>query len=287
MRPDGDDVLGGKSRRTGRKIAVVAGSGLGGIGEFFRTESTVLFKDIKGVGKCTVGGHRGEVHFCRVGLQDGRGTKAKEFVLVLGRRHVYEGGSYGMGYLISWLAGAGVTDLVVISAAGGLKKVFPPGQLVSVCDIIDLQNFQRLQRTAAPGFNKPEDPGHQVARERGMPDNRHGLSRRLTAAVESAAKEAGRPLKRGTLACCSGPSYETPSEVRFLLELGADLATMSSAPEVVFGGLAGMEVAVIGAVTNPGTGVGLERLDHSGIIDTASGMTGDLSRVIMQLIKNS
>lgn len=269
-----------KSTRDGRKIAVVAGSGLGDVGQDFRVETTVAFEDIEGVGACSVEGHKGEVRFCAVG--------EKECALVLGRRHVYEGGRLGMDRLVGWLAGQNITDLVVVSAAGALTRMFEPGELVAVRGIIDLQNRRRLRLGSGREPELGEGTRSGVAAavpERGLREYGTSLSSRLTSAVESAAGEVSVAMGRGTLACCQGPAYESSAEVRALRSLGADLATMSSAPEVLFAGRFGLDVAVVGAVTNHATGIGPERLDHAHVLKTGQGMSSKLSRLLAQLVR--
>ena len=263
------------------RTAVIAGSGLEGIGDRFEINDTVAFDDIDGLGACTVAGHAGRVLCCRSGQ--------KEFFLVLGRRHVYEGGRYGMGRLIRWLAGRGAADLVVVSAAGALNKSFPPGVLVSVNGIIDLQNFPMLQSSVWAARGPAENPVQNTASaaaERGVGRPHTVPSPRLTAAVRRAAETAGVPMGRGTLACCTGPAYETPAEVIYLRRLGADLATMSSAPEVYFARRAGLEVAVVGAVTNYATGIGAGAVEHAGVLENAAVMCEPLARIVANLIEN-
>jgi purine-nucleoside phosphorylase len=261
------------------KIAVIAGSGLEGIGDSFQVNDTTVFDEIDGLGACTVTGHAGKVLVCESG--------AREFFLVLGRRHVYEGGRYGMGWLIQWLARRGAGGLVVVSAAGGLRKSYPPGELVSVDGIIDLQNFPLLQRETWPVPRPQKDTGRVelAAAERGLGCPHAAPSPGLTAAVREAAVLAGVPLGRGTLACCAGPAYETPAEVVYLKRVGADLATMSSAPEVLFACRTGLEVAVIGAVTNYATRIGTAPVEHAGVLEKAGAMCEPLSRIIAELIE--
>lgn len=270
----------GTEKETGpRCLAVIAGSGLEGLGERFHVRRSVAFEDVDGLGACTVAGHQGRVLSCRLGDE--------HFFLVVGRRHVYEGGSYGMGRLVQWLAARGATGLLVLSAAGALKKAFPPGELVSVDGMFDLQNFPRLQNE----FWAPPIPGVPGGRplnpavlERGAGGYRTETSPTLTAAVRTAAARAGIPLRRGILACCAGPAYETPAEVRYLTRLGADLATMSSAPEVLFARRSGLEVAVVAVVTNYGVGIGTTGVAHADVLEKAAAMAEPVARLITNLI---
>ena len=125
--------------------------------------------------------------------------------------------------------------------------------------------------------------------ERGLKSGRLTIDRELSRWVERVALKVGHPCQRGTLACCSGPGYETSTEVRFLQGIGADLVTMSSAPEIAFAARLGMRVAVVGAITNPGTGIGQSRhgiLDHAEVLEAMSRMSGGLSRLIAELFSS-
>jgi len=242
--------------RPPRGYAVVAGSGLGALGEAFAAREVVPFAAIAGVGETAVAGHRGEVRFCDTGRA--------RCAIVLGRRHHYEAGAEGMRALLAWLAARGTTDLVAASAAGALDTRLHPGDLVLVHDLIDLQNRERGGRAAA------------TLRSR--------VDRALTAELAGAARRARVPLHPGTLACGAGPAYETPAEVRFLQAAGADVVTMSAAPEVTFARQAGLRAAVIAVVTNPGTGIGGAVPGHEEVLRSAAGAAGALTRLIGELI---
>ena len=271
----------GRSTGARRGLAVIAGSGLGELeghlkerlGDRVSFGERVPFADIEGVGESTVEGHSGIV---LVGDVGGSGADPWPLALVLGRRHLYEGGRLGTPALIQWLAARGIRQLVAVSAAGAVNKILRPGQLVVITDIIDMQNR---------GFHQPH-----LRRSRGgaLPDRAVGvgrprLSQLLVRELEAAGRRARVALARGTLACGVGPAYETPAEVRLLRKIGADVATMSAAPEVQFATDAGMEVAVVAAVTNLGTGIGPEPPDHSGILAAAASMSGPLGAILAEV----
>jgi purine-nucleoside phosphorylase len=103
--------------------------------------------------------------------------------------------------------------------------------------------------------------------------------------LETAAERAGLALRRGTLACGAGPAYESPAEIRALQEIGADVATMSAAPETRYACELGMEIAVVAAITNPGTGIGAEPPDHGRVVQTAESMCGPLGDILTALLE--
>ena len=270
-------------------LAVIAGSGMGGLSPALekrmdRVES-VAFEDIDGVGGCSVDGHAGEVRIGRIEAPSD-GIPGRQLALVMGRRHAYEGGVLGMAPLLRWLAGLGTRSVVAVSAAGSLHANLQAGELVVIKDIIDLQNraflqpsFRRAPRRGAPGFETHVARATSAARRR-------GLSQQLGGSLEAAARRAGVPVHRGVLACGAGPAYETPAEVRALRRLGADVATMSAAPEVEYAADSGMKIAVVAAVTNPGTGIGPEPPAHDRVVEAGGAMSGDLARILIQWIEN-
>jgi len=237
-------------------LAVVAGSGMSGVAEAFEAEATVPFEAIEGVGACTVAGHPGEVRWCRAG--------AVRLALVLGRRHVYEGEPGAMFRLFEWLRDEGVTDVVVASAAGSLRREVRAGEFVVVWDVLDLQN--RTPSSKAPLERRTAvDPG-------------------LTRALERACLAAGVRATRGVLACHAGPAYETPAEVTFSQRTGATLVTMSAAPEIAYAGALGMRVAALAAITNAATGIEHATPVHEEVIEAAGRASAGLARLISQLV---
>jgi purine-nucleoside phosphorylase len=247
-----------------RRHALIAGSGLGSVPDGLDVEARVPFEGIDGVGSATVAGHRGEVLRCRSG--------AAECWIVLGRRHRYEGSATPVAALVAWLAGCGVTDLLVTSAAGSLRTTLRPGELVLLSAVLDLQSGPPARAASGP----PPDGGRGARRP--------VLDRSLTDRVAAAAERAGVPLHRGVAACVDGPTFETPAEVAFLQGAGADVAAMSAAPEIGAACENGMRVACIGAVTNFGTGIGHATPGHDAVLSAAAAMSPPVGQVFMELI---
>jgi inosine/guanosine/xanthosine phosphorylase family protein len=247
---------------------VIAGSGMGPVADNFDVRCRVPFSDIGGVGDCTVDGHVGQVVMCDVG---GVGV-----MFVLGRRHSYEGTPYAMRNLLHWICERGVGDLVVASAAGSLSARVKPGEFVVVHDAIDLQN-----RPRGPS------PSVSLGAELGHPRPRRALRVHpgLTRDLEDAAWRAGVGCNRGTLACLSGPTYETPAEVEMAQRTGALVVTMSAAPEILFANECGMRVAALAAVTNHATGIGRAVPDHAEVLSHAWRMSQQFALVVRQLIE--
>lgn len=277
------EVGGGRGAGAANGLAVIVGSGMGAVvdrleerlGQRLSFRDRLRFEDIDGVGACTVAGHNGTVLVADIG--DLASRDQWRLVLVRGRRHVYEGGRFGMPGLMRRLAQWGVGEVVAVSAAGSVRETLHPGQLVVIQEIMDMQNRERLQ------------PHLRGARRSGRSDRppirlRTRLSARLTRDVEAAAGRAAVSLARGTLACAAGPAYETPAEIRALQAMGVDVVSMSAAPEVELAAEIGMDVAAVAAITNPGTGIGRGRPDHGRVLEVAAAMSGSLADVLAELV---
>jgi purine-nucleoside phosphorylase len=254
------------TKQPARLLAVIAGSGLGRVADRMTARRSVGFADIPGVGACTVAGHAGEV---REGTIGGR-----ECRLVLGRRHGYEGEATAVRHLVTWLAGQGVTDLLVTSAAGALRRSLDPGDIVVVHDILDRQNLRGVRADASGAARRP-DPRHT---------RRLGVDASLTAAVERAALRARVGVQRGSVVCGIGPAYETSAEVGALQMADGDAATMSAAPEIAAAAAAGLRVAAIALITNPCTGIASAAPNHDEVLRTGERASGKLAEIIGQLV---
>jgi purine-nucleoside phosphorylase len=236
------------------KLAVIAGSGMAGLGDAIDTRAVTRFEDIDGVGACGVSGHAGDV---REGTIAGR-----ECVLVVGRRHGYENELPAMTRLVAWLAARGVTHLLAASAAGALNGSLRTGELVLVREWVDRQ---------------ARGPGARALR----PDA--ALARR----VEHAALRAGIALHRGTGVCGMGPAYETRAEVAALQVARGDVATMSGAPEIAAATLAGLPAASLVVVTNPCTGIAAAVPSHPDVLRVGREASRRVAALVSQLIANN
>ncbi len=235
-------------------LAVIAGSGLGPLARIVDPEHEVAFEDIPGVGAAKIEGHTGKI---LTGTIAGRPCQ-----LVLGRRHYYEGDERPIHRLIDHLIDGGATTLLVTSAAGSLRRTLCAGDLVVIRDIIDHQNRGGRARAA----------------------RRVQVDPRATALFEAAAAEARVPWQRGTMFCTSGPLYETAADVELLQYAGADVATMSGAPEVTWANRRNLPVVAVAVVTNPCTGIDASIPAHDEVLRASARAALGLSGVIMQFI---
>jgi purine-nucleoside phosphorylase len=214
----------------GPRVGLILGSGWGHFIDHARTIQSRSYADIPGFGVSTVPGHAGRLV---------RGSvRGREFLAMQGRLHVYEG--YPLAQVagpVALLEELGVRTLIVTNAAGGIDPALQVGDLVRVRDFIHFMLESPLrgahQSVAAPS----------------------GLSERLGALAEEAARDAKIPLKSGVLFTSKGPTYETPAEVRMAQRLGADLVSMSTTPELIAAGALGIEAVAFSCVTNMAPGI--------------------------------
>jgi len=217
------------------KMAIVCGSGLNNLAD--RIKNTVVFqyKDIPGFAASTVAGHRGNLVFGFL--------SNTPVVCMVGRFHFYEGHSaQKVSFPIRIFRMFGAKVLLLTNAAGGLNQSFKTGELVIIRDHVSFLNFT--------GSNPLMGPNESIFGER-FPPMLDVYNHHLRYLFTQAAVACNYyDLKEGTYICLSGPSYETPSEARFLSTVG-DVVGMSTAPEATIGHHCGMKVIGISLVTNP------------------------------------
>lgn len=229
--------------RTGEKpaIGVILGSGLGPFLDSFAGR-TVPYRRIRGFPQPTVEGHQGLLKI---------GTRA---VVAGGRFHYYEGWSMDEVVLpVFLLHGLGVRTLVLTNAAGGINRAYQAGDLVLIRDHINLMGVHPLRGPNPKGFGPR------------FPD----MSRAYDPTLRGLAREAaGKDLAEGVYAAFSGPSYETPAEVRMAQRMGADLVGMSTVPEAIAAAYLGMRVLGVSCVTNMAAGILDQPLSHEEVVET-------------------
>jgi purine-nucleoside phosphorylase len=247
------------------RVGLVLGSGLGGLADEMQVELAIPFGDLPGWPPATAPGHAGRLLFGRLA-----GVPA---VIQQGRFHLYEGHSAGFvvqPVLLMGRLGAGV--VVLTNAAGGVNPAFGAGTLMVIHDHLNL--------TGRHPLIGPNDP---AIGER-FPDMTRVWDPDLRARLLTASKAEDVPLASGVYACLSGPSYETPAEVRMLAALGADAVGMSTVPEAIAAHWAGMRVCGISLVTNPGAGITGAQLSHAEVLAAADAAGPRLARVIARFV---
>jgi len=244
----------------GPRVAFVLGSGWGHFVESTEVLAACPYEEIPGFGRSTVAGHAGR-------LVRGRSGDAG-YLAMQGRLHHYEGHPLErIAGTIAVLAGLGVRELVVTCAAGGVNPAYRVGDLVLVHDYV---NFM---------LSSPVRGAVGALRARPQP------SARLVRAAEAAAEDAGIPLRKGVLFSSKGPTYETPAEVRMSRQLGGDVVSMSTAPELIAAASLGLEAVAFSCVTNMAPGVVPGRaVNHEEVIEVMEARKGRFSELLAAVL---
>lgn len=228
---------------------VVLGSGFAGFAGALSDATATPFTDIPHMPPTTVPGHRGVVH---QGLLD-----QTPLAIIEGRLHTYEGHAPDAAtFPIRLLAALGVTHLLLTNAAGGLRRRHQPGALMLITDHINLPALTGQNPLRGPDEGK--SPPFVAMRDAYDPQ--------LRAAAKASAARLSITLHEGVYAMVTGPSYETPAEVRFLRVIGADAVGMSTAGEVIVARRLGLRVLGISCIANVGFGGNEGDVHHDDVL---------------------
>jgi purine-nucleoside phosphorylase len=231
-------------------VAVVLGSGLGGFADELTESATVPYGEVPHWPASAVIGHAGKLV---VGRRCGKRVAA-----LSGRAHFYEGHTLDTAtFAVRVMARLGVKTLILTNAAGGINTSFEQGGLMVIDDHINLL-----------GTNPLIGPNDERLGPR-FPDMSEVYSARLRALADSVAAQADVTLAHGVYIAVSGPSYETPAEIRAFRKLGADAVGMSTVPEAIAARHMGVEVLGISCITNMAAGVLPRPLVHDEVMETA------------------
>ena len=247
------------------KIALVLGSGLGAFADEFAQATKIPYSKIPHYPRSTAIGHAGQLV---IGTVEG-----VEVAGMQGRVHLYEGYSAKeLAFPIRVFARMGVKAIILTNAAGGVKREFIEGRLVVISDHINLL-----------GVNPLAGPNEDKFGAR-FPDMTAAYDKRFRELTLAEGRLLGINLGEGVYAAVTGPSYETPAEVRYLRSIGADLVGMSTVPEVIAARHSGLRVLGISCVTNAAAGVLDQPLDHKDVLETAERMKGEFTGLLLAVI---
>jgi purine-nucleoside phosphorylase len=246
-------------------IALVLGSGLGALADEFSHATRIPYAKIPYFPQSTAIGHAGQLVIGQVGQVAVAGMQ--------GRVHLYEGYSVKeVTFPVRVFARMGVEAVILTNAAGGIKREFVQGRLVVIKDHINLQ-----------GVNPLSGPNDERFGER-FPDMSVAYDRRFREIAVGEGNRLGIGVYEGVYAALSGPSYETPAEIRYLRTIGADLVGMSTVPEVIVARHSGMRVLGISCVTNAAAGILDKPLDHKDVLETAERVKGQFIALLKAVI---
>jgi purine-nucleoside phosphorylase len=229
-------------------LAVVLGSGFDHVLQGLRVEKKISYAKIPGFTPTAVTGHAGELYFGR--LQD------TPVIVLSGRAHFYEGHSMErVTFAVRALAAFCIRDLLLTNAAGGIHRRFRPGDFMLVTDHINMMGVNPLRGSAEPGLPR-------------FVDLTETYDATLRTLLLHAAKAAGIKLQSGVYLAVSGPSYETPAEIRAFRTLGADAVGMSTVPEAVVARQCGLKVVAVSCITNLAAGITGKKISHAEVLET-------------------
>ncbi len=247
------------------QVAVVLGSGLGAFADELSDRIEIPYSGIPGWPASTAIGHAGKLVIGRLNSLD--------VAVLAGRSHLYEGYSPGqVTFGVRVLKALGVRSIVFTNAAGGINLSYSQGALVLISDHINLQ-----------GSNPLIGPNDDSIGPR-FPDMTDAYSAALRATAHQVAGELGIDLGDGVYAALTGPSYETPAEIRYLRTIGADLVGMSTVPEVIVANHMSMRVLAISCVTNMAAGILPQKINHEEVLETGRKVRDRLVRFLKALL---
>lgn len=244
---------------------LVLGSGLGGLANRIEMSGSIPYPAIPGFAMCTVPGHSGRLI---AGKLAGR-----PIVALAGRFHVYEGHSAAEAtFPIRVLNALGAPVLLLSNAAGGIRRSMKPGDLMIIRDHVNLTWTNPLTGPVVPGderfpdMSDPWDPG-------------------LRRVLAESAAAVGVPVTEGVYFGLTGPSYETPAEVRMLERLGADAVGMSTVHEVIVARAMGMRVAGMSCITNLGAGLSDQPVSHEEVLEVMKAAGEKFEKVVIEFLR--
>ena len=247
------------------RIAIVLGSGLGGLVDYLKIEKEISYKDIPNFPMSTVEGHKGSLIF---------GTLNNvEVVVQSGRFHYYEG--YGMKVLtfpIRVYKELGIEVVVLSNAAGGMNPAFKVGDIMLIRDHLNLF-----------GDNPLMGPNYDELGPRFL-DMSEAYSKRLRNIARATAKQHGVHLQEGVYVGVTGPCFETPSEYRMFHILGGDAVGMSTVPETIVARHGGMEVVAFSVITDLGVVGVVEKASHEEVLKEANAAGPRMVKVVYEMM---
>jgi purine-nucleoside phosphorylase len=247
------------------RVAVVLGSGLGGVADAVQDGIEIPYSEIPHFARSTVQGHSGKliIGSCR----------GVDVVLMKGRVHFYEGYSMEAVTLpVRVFSLMGIRSLILTNAAGGTAPHLLPGSLMALTDHINLM-----------GENPLLGPNDERFGAR-FPDMSGVYTPAYVEAAHEIAREIGVVLFEGVYMAVRGPTYETPAEIRMMRKLGADAVGMSTVPEATVARHCGMNVLAISCITNVAAGMTSAELNHSEVITVGEWAGKQLAELIVRVI---
>ncbi len=247
------------------RIGVVLGSGLGAVADAVQDAVAVSYEDLPGFPRPTVQGHAGRAVLGRL--------SGVPVAVLQGRAHLYEGGPVdALREPVRALRAAGAEILVLTNAAGSLRREVGPGRLMAITDHINLT-----------GTNVLIGPNDDAVGPR-FPPMGDAYDPALLSELRAVAAGLEVELAEGVYLAVSGPSFETPAEIRAFGRLGADAVGMSTVHETTVARHCGLPVVAVSAITNLAEGLSEVPLSHAQTLRDAERASGDLTRLLLGFV---
>ncbi|HTU95709.1 MAG TPA: purine-nucleoside phosphorylase [Solirubrobacteraceae bacterium] len=248
------------------RVGVVLGSGLGAVAEAVLDPVVIGYEDLPGFPRPTVQGHAGQAVLGRIG--------GVPVAVLQGRAHLYEGPPIdALRAPVRALRAAGAEILILTNAAGSLRPEVGPGRLMAITDHINLT-----------GTNVLIGPNDDAVGPR-FPPLGDAYDPTLLAELREVARDLDVELAQGVYLAVSGPSFETPAEIRAFARLGADAVGMSTVHETTVARHCGLRVVAISAITNLAEGMSDVPLSHEQTLADAQRAAEDLVRLLPAFIE--
>lgn len=251
-------------------VGMILGSGLNGLAESVRETVYIPYGELPHFPVSTIEGHVGR--FVIGFLED------KPVLVMQGRIHYYEG--YSMGQItlpVRVMQRLGISSLIVTNAAGGVHPDFLPGDVMLITDHINLVGMAGLNPLMGPNLDEigPRFPDMSQPYDRAYCD----LARKV-------AREKGITLREGVYVGLSGPSFESPADLRFLRTAGADAVGMSTVPEVIVARHGNMRVLGLSGISNKANLDGSTITTHEEVIEAGKVITPKVEKIIRGVLQN-
>lgn len=258
------NFLKGKYTKSPR-IGLILGSGLGVLADEIENPVKIPYEEIPNFPVSTVEGHAGQLV---IGNLSG-----KEVVVMQGRFHYYEGYPFNqVTFPVKVMKELGVQTVVVTNAAGGVNQSFEPGDLMIISDHINNM-----------GSNPLIGPNDSKFGAR-FPDMSEAYSKELRTLARDVASKLNIRIREGVYVGNTGPSYETPAEVRMIRTIGGDAVGMSTVPEVIVARHAGLKVLGISCISNMAAGILDQPLTHDEVIETTEKVRADFLKFVKEIV---
>ena len=260
------------------KTALVLGSGLGAFADEVENAVRIPYEQIPHFARSTVEGHAGQLVLGEI-----KGTRV---AVQQGRFHYYEG--YDMEHVmfpVRTFGRMGIENVILTNAAGSLSTEMTPGSLMLISDHLNMMGVNPLRGKNDDRFG-PRFPDQSEVYDKGLQGIVVQAADEIAAERHREGKDATHTdfLHRGIYCALSGPTYETPAEIRLYRLLGADAVGMSTVPEAIAARHQGIKVLGISCITNFGAGMTAEPINHEEVMETGARVAEVFKELLRRVI---